>query len=274
MARPLEFSGSNVEKAATAASKKLNISRDELKYQVLSYGSSGIFGLVGVKKAKIQILLPAEHKEGEKKTRTEKIKEKLSAKLSREKQKESKADDPPSIPIVRGDKEKTDEVGVDLKQLGSELLKRITDLISEDAKIEVDEKPEGLLYKIESSKAAVLIGKRGQTLEAMQYLVEKIINKNSNKRVHVQVDVEGYLEKRQESLQSLSSRMAEKAVRTKKPVTIGQMSAYERRVVHLALKDDSRIRTQSKGEGFLRKLVIFPVRKANTRKDTRKGKTS
>ena len=272
MARPLEYSGSTVEKAATAAIKKLKIPREELKYHVLSYGSSGIFGLVGVKKAKIRIVLPADPEEGKKKSRTEKIKDKRGAKVSREKQKVEKTSEPPRVPIASGDNGKTEEKDVDLKRLGSELLERITLLISEDAKIDVDESPEGLLYKIESSEAAVLIGKRGQTLEAMQYLVEKIINKNSNKRIRVLVDVEGYLEKRQESLLGLSSRMAEKAVRTNKPVTIGQMSAYERRVVHLALKDDSRIRTQSKGDGFLRKLIIFPVRKTNNRKDVRKEK--
>ena len=90
-----------------------------------------------------------------------------------------------------------------------------------------------------------------------------VVNRHRCKRLHVQVDVEGYLEKRQASLQSLASRMAEKASRTKKPVTIGQMSSYERRIVHLALKEDSRVRTQSKGDGYLRKLVIFPVRKSN-----------
>lgn len=271
MARPLEFAGSNVEKAATAASKKLNIPREELKYQVLSYGSTGIFGLVGTKKAKIRIVLPYEEEEPKRKAKTEKIKEKLGAKPLIEKQEDENPASPATIPTA--DNGKTEESSVDLKRIGYDLLERITSLISEDAKIEIDENPERLLYRIESSDAAVLIGKRGQTLEAIQYLVEKIINKNSEKRIHAQVDVEGYLEKRQDSLQDLSSRMAEKAVRTKRPVTIGQMSAYERRIVHLALKDDHRVRTQSKGDGFLRKLIIFPVRKTNNQKDIRNEKS-
>ena len=113
--------------------------------------------------------------------------------------------------------------------------------------------------------SAVLIGKRGQTLEAIQYIVEKIVNKNRKGRVSIHIDVEGYLEKRRISLQRLAVKMAEKVKRTGKSVAIGQMNAYDRRIVHIALQDDNTVRTQSKGEGFLKKLIIFP-RKNSSRK--------
>ena len=92
----------------------------------------------------------------------------------------------------------------------------------------------------------------------MQYLVEKIINKQCSGRTRVQVDVENYMEDRKEKLQGLALRLAEKVKRSGKPVTIGQMTGHDRRIVHLTLKDDNKIRTQSMGEGFIRKLVIFP----------------
>jgi spoIIIJ-associated protein len=104
----------------------------------------------------------------------------------------------------------------------------------------------------------MLIGKRGQTLEAIQYLVEKIVNKQNEHRVRVLVDVEGYLKTRKSNLQKLAAKMAEKAQKTQKPVTIGQMNAYDRRTVHLHLKSNSAVRTQSVGEGYYRKLIIFP----------------
>ena len=95
----------------------------------------------------------------------------------------------------------------------------------------------------------------------MQYLVEKIVNKHSEQRIRIQIDIEGYLEKRQNNLKRLAGKLAEKAKRTGKTITIGQMNAHDRRVVHLALRDDLDIRTQSVGDGFLKKLLIFPRKK-------------
>jgi spoIIIJ-associated protein len=118
---------------------------------------------------------------------------------------------------------------------------------------------------VSGGNSAVLIGKRGQTLEAIQYLVEKIVNKNRKGRVGIHVDVEGYLEKRRIRLQRLAVRMAEKVKSTGKPSAIGQMNAHDRRIVHIALQDDNRVRTQSKGEGFLKKLVIFPKKNSSSK---------
>lgn len=259
MTQQLEFEGGNVEKAAIIASKKLNIPKEKLQYKVISYGSTGIFGLVGTKKAKIRVILPKEKsdskqnkiaKEQEKKGRSI-AKDLLNKTLSGQRQE--------AAPYIQ-DK--------DPNKIGLDTLQKITGLISEDAEISVENNSEQILFNIKSHEAAVLIGKRGQTLEAIQYLTEKIINKHSEERIHVQVDVEGYLKKRQENLLSLASRMAEKATRTKKPVSIGKMSAYERRIVHLSLKEDSRVRTQSKGDGYLRKLIIFPIKNSKNKKNS------
>jgi len=273
MARPLEFSGSTVDKAAAAASKKLNVPQEKLKYKVLSYGSSGIFGLVGAKKAKIKVDLPSEPAGKKKKSAVARIKERLKG--------HSRQKDGPAESNRNGAKRSeklaagsgSDPNGAaeknELVQIGYRLLNRITETVAGNAEIHTEVQSDRLIYRIESTEAAVLIGKRGQTLEAIQYLTEKVINKNSDKRMSVLVDVEGYLEKRQQNLASLASRMAEKAVRTSKPVTIGQMSAYERRIVHLTLKGDHRVRTQSRGDGYLRKLIIFPAKKGNKKKGDR-----
>jgi spoIIIJ-associated protein len=123
-----------------------------------------------------------------------------------------------------------------------------------------------LVFSISGGDSGVLIGKRGQTLEAIQYLLEKMINKKSTNRIRVLVDVEGYLDKRKSNLKLMASRMAEKAKRTKKPVTIGQMNSHDRRIVHIHLKDESGVRTQSLGEGYYRKLMIFPKKQAGSRR--------
>ena len=81
------------------------------------------------------------------------------------------------------------------------------------------------------------------------------------------MDVEGYLEKRRISLEKTAARLAEKVKRTGKPATLGQMNSHDRRIVHIALKNDSLVRTQSIGEGIVRKLVIFPKKNSSRKKN-------
>jgi spoIIIJ-associated protein len=137
--------------------------------------------------------------------------------------------------------------------------------ICEGANIETVQRNGRIVYNVEGGDSALLIGKRGQTLEAIQYIIEKIVNRQNNTRVRVLVDVEGYLGARKTNLQKLAAKMAEKANRLGKPVTIGQMNAYDRRIVHLHLKDNAAVRTQSVGEGYYRKLVIFPKKRKRSK---------
>jgi spoIIIJ-associated protein len=142
--------------------------------------------------------------------------------------------------------------------IGREVIETILPYITEGFEVRVESNGENLVYHISSEDSAVIIGKRGQNLEAMQYIVDKIVNKHSLERKRVQIDVEGYLEKRRENLEKMAIRMSDKVTKTGKPSTISQMSAQDRRIVHLALKDNKSVRTQSMGEGYYRRLVIFP----------------
>jgi len=257
MSHCVEFEDKNVEMAVNKACEELDIPREKLKHDVISYGSTGIFGLVGTKKARIRVTLPEE---------SPKV---VFLTSDEEKQNESSYEQTtegvdPKIEIshdVGADHSVTD----DPQELGREALQKMIDLITTDATISIEEHSNRIVFNVRGGNSAVLIGKRGQTLEAMQYLVEKIVNKNRKGRVSIHIDVEGYLEKRRISLQSLAVRMAEKVKTTGKPSAIGQMNAHDRRIVHIALQDDNRVRTQSRGEGFLKKLVIFP-RKNSSRK--------
>ena len=108
----------------------------------------------------------------------------------------------------------------DSKKIGLDALQRIVDLITTDATISVKEGRGRIFFNVNGGKSGVLIGKQGQTLEAIQYLVEKMVNKRSTKRVRVQVDVEGYLQNRRFGLQKRAKQQAEKAKRTGKPATM------------------------------------------------------
>jgi spoIIIJ-associated protein len=146
-------------------------------------------------------------------------------------------------------------------------------LITTEAEVSVQIHNEFVLYNISGGNSAVLIGKRGQTLEAMQYLVDKIVNKQSDQRIRIQIDVEGYMKSRRDNLKNLATRLAEKTKRTGKPSTISQMTAHDRRIVHLQLKDDKEVRTQSVGDGYYRRLIIFP-KKGTARKKKQRTKAA
>ena len=247
MSRVYEFQGKNVEQALERASDDLNVPAEKIKYEVLTYGSSGIFGLVGVKKAKIKVLIN-EKESKEKKEQHIENKEETDVLADRD---ERPADQPTT----------TEEEYLEIVDFGYQALQKIVDGISAGATVNTEHTNERLFFSVIGGDSGVLIGKRGQTLEAIQYLLEKMINKKTSKKIRVQVDIEGYIEKRKNNLKQLASRMAEKAKKINKPVTIGQMNAHDRRIVHIHLKDEDGIRTQSIGDGYYRKLMIFPKKR-------------
>lgn len=283
------FEGKSVDIAIETACKELKVSKDRLKYEIISYGSTGIFGIVGVKKAKIEVVMPEtsskhddEHHEAKAGAKSlvdeafngKKAKAPIVAKEALPFESASEPEEDSSYEGFEDDEDDVDErmaaavndLSDEVIEKGTIALQKISDAITEDASIRVVKEKDRLVYNIEGGDPSLLIGKRGQTLEAVQYLIDKLINRNADARVRVQVDVGGYLETRKKNLEGLALRLAEKAKKTGKPSTIGQMTAHDRRIVHLALKDDHGVRTQSMGEGYYRRLVIFPKRNSARRR--------
>jgi spoIIIJ-associated protein len=252
MPASVEFVGKNVEKALKKACEKLKITEDKLKYEVISFGSSGIFGLAGAKKAKISIKLEEVPKTTFSETSNTAEDNYDNSGKSSASEDLADTNDPES-----SDTSMPSALDEPLA-LGRDILQRIIDSLTTDATIDVVEDSDRVLFNVVGGNAAILIGKRGQTLEAIQSLVEKAVNKKNKNRIRIQIDIAGYLETRRENLEQLANRLAEKAKRIEKPISLGQMSAADRRIIHLALKDDPDVRTQSRGDGYLKKLVIFP----------------
>ena len=225
MTSAYEFEGKTKEEAISKASDALGVSEDQLEVEVLSYGSTGIFGLVGVKRAKIKVTLP-EPPEAE-------VKEK-----------------PTSV-------EEPEKVA----ELAKGTLEEIISFIVDGATVSVQTKPDRIRLKVKGGNSALLIGKHGRTLDALQYIVHRIVHKKHKTKVRVTIDVEGYRDRRKDALTQLALRLGEKVKRSGRPATISPMNAYDRRTIHVALKDNSGVRTQSTGTGSLRKLVIYPERK-------------
>lgn len=247
----IKFEGKNIEKAVKKACGKLKIDKEKLRYKVISYGSTGIFGLAGRKKAKINVLVPEDKTEKEK--------------PENNKQKNNKIDNKEDGKAIYENKEnEIREINV---QTGKDVLQKIIDSITEDAQIEIEEQSQQTVFNVVGGNSALLIGKRGKTLEAIQVVVEKVINKNNEKRTRTIVDIEGYKEKRISYLKSLAKRLADKCKRFGKPMSLGEMNAHDRRIIHITLKSDREVSTRSKGEGVLRKIVIFPKKNSHQKKE-------
>jgi spoIIIJ-associated protein len=270
MPASLEFKAKTVDKAVEKASTELRMPKKEIKYEVLSYGSSGIFGLSGAKKAKIRVTLREDLrvKEPQKETAV------FSAETSHEIEASGNSEAVGTF-VTDGEDEiakKNSEgqafysLSDDSVETGRMVLQRIVDTLTSEAKISVEADAARLCFSVNGGNAGILIGKRGQTLDAIQTIVEKVVNKRNNNRIRVLVDIEGYLQTRKENLENMAFRLAAKAKKIGKPISFGQMNAYDRRIVHIALKDFPEVLTRSRGEGRLRKLVIFPKKGSNSRR--------
>lgn len=127
--------------------------------------------------------------------------------------------------------------------------------------VDVEETEEAIILNIRGDGSGLLIGKRGQNLDAIQYIVNKAVHHSANGHKMIVIDTEEYRKRREESLVALAIRLGEKVKKTKKPVTVGHMNAHDRRVIHMAMQDDATLTTKSRGEGEYRKIVILPARR-------------
>ncbi|SMC23567.1 spoIIIJ-associated protein [Desulfacinum hydrothermale DSM 13146] len=207
-----EFEGKSLDEAIQNACDAFNLPREQLDIEILSKGSSGIFGIVGARKARIRVT-------------------------------------PKETPLDAA------------SQRAKEVLAEILKYVDLPTVVEADVRDECIYLNIVSNGSGLLIGKRGKTLNALQYLVNKIVSREMGKNIPIVVDTENYRSKREGSLTELARQLSEKVKKSKRPLTTGPMNAQDRRIIHLALKEDQGVRTKSKGEGTLRRVVIYPVKK-------------
>ena len=122
--------------------------------------------------------------------------------------------------------------------------------------IKYDEFDKSMNIDLSGDDMGVLIGKRGQTLDSIQYLVNLVVNKNSEEKIHVKVDTEDYRRRRKQTLENLAKNMASKVKRTRRSVSLEPMNPYERRIIHSTLQNDKFVTTHSEGDEPFRKVVI------------------
>lgn len=139
-----------------------------------------------------------------------------------------------------------------------EFIAEVCTAMEVDVELEVREDPEYLYVDVNGQEAGILIGHHGQTLDALQYLLNLVAGRGGEEGQRVLLDVEGYRKRREETLTRLASRLADRVRREGEPVSLEPMSAQERRIVHLALQDSPHVATTSEGDEPFRRVVIRP----------------
>ena len=271
----LEIEAKNVDEAIEKACREFNVPREKLNIEVLAVGSSGLLGL-GAKKARIKaslltLDLPLEPEKPEAKpepkleTKPEKAERPerpaRAARPGREDKPEKRT--APHRENGREEARLADLPASDPRTAvrAKEILEGILTRMGLDYPVETIESEESVTLRISGDGSGLLIGRGGQTLDAIQYIINKVINKARLDRRIIVLDTEEYRGKREEYLLSLAAKLSHKVKKSRKPVTISNMSARDRRIIHLALKDDPGLLTKSRGEGSYRKIVILPSKR-------------
>lgn len=163
---------------------------------------------------------------------------------------------------------------VDICNIASTFLTNVLKCMDIEANLEVVNNPETETVEIQiiGDDMGILIGKRGQTLDSLQYLVSLVVNKESEKYLKVKLDTENYRERREETLKNLAKNIASKVKRSHRAVTLEPMNPYERRIIHSALQDDKYVETHSEGEEPFRKVVVTPKKGVSFDNGRRGGK--
>ena len=232
-----EFEGKTTEDAIQNAARELDLPVEELSVDVIEPGSAGIFGLVGGRKAKIRVTLKTE------------------AELAEEGEEEEEREEEQDEQDRAEKKEEPQDVDVTFAQ---KTLEDLLALIPVEATVAATRGPQRITLKIQGDRSGLLIGRKGKTLDALQFLVNKIVSKALDKKIDVVIDSENYRHRREDALTQLALKMGDKAKRNKKPVTTNPMNPHDRRLVHLTLKDDEHLETRSRGEGLMKRVVIIP----------------
>ena len=301
----IEVSGKNVDEALTNALIQLETTSDKVEYEVIEKGSSGFLGMfnkpavIRVRKKAEEVEETVEtvkkpskknsdsknnnYKDGKKKFKSDdkkdvkpaakaEVKSEVKAEVKSEVKTEVK---PAEVKPESEDKDETKKESSKYTTImpNEEIERRITTFLTDmfkamgfevTIKVSFDD-PECVYVDLSGPNMGVLIGKRGQTLDSIQYLTSLVVNKGKDKYVRIKLDTEDYRNRRKETLESLARNIAYKVKRTRRPVSLEPMNPYERRIIHSALQNDKFVSTKSEGEEPFRHVVVFLDREKNGR---------
>ena len=274
----ITVSAKTLDDAITEALVQLGVTSDRLDYIVVEKGSEGFLG-IGRKQAVIKARRKREEKPVEETVEESKVETPVKEEVKPEKKTEKKPAKEHSHtkknvreekPEVKSEPKKEVELAKVEPQTIETCEKFIYDVMNamgmDDVKVTSVVDEEGALsINMEGSNMGILIGKRGQSLDSMQYLTNRVANKMQDGYVRVKLDTEDYRRRRKETLENLAKNIASKVKRTRKTVSLEPMNPYERRIIHSALQSDPAVSTHSEGEEPYRRVVVTLVRNRNNR---------
>ena len=276
----IRVSAKTLDDAITEALIQLGVTSDRLEYEVIEKGSAGFLG-IGMKQAVIEAWKKEEEPEvtvediikeefraekkpeaPKKKEKPARVKEEAKAEPAAEVKKETAAE--PAAAKEEPEEAAPVKKGVELAKVEDQTIEAVSQFINDTLKAmnmevktsaSIDEDG-ALCIDMEGEHMGILIGKRGQTLDALQYLANRVANKHQDGYVRVKLDTENYRARREETLKHLAKNIAHKVKRNRRPVALEPMNPYERRIIHSALQSDPYVTTHSEGEEPYRKVVV------------------
>src|ERR1051325_10651217 len=239
----IEAEGDRIDQAIENALTALGGERDAITVEVLSEGKKGLFGF-GAQKARIRAM----------------VRSAAAAQTTAESQPVSRALTADEAAAAGG---KAKKVLEDILRLMG---------FTASVEVKVGDKADEIILEIRADNSGLIIGRKGQTIEALQYVVTRIASEGPGTEApHLIVDIENYHERRRKSLEDMALRLGEKAKRQRKTVTVDALSAADRRIIHAALQDDPWLTTKSLGQGSYRRLLIIPEGERKKKEDLKAG---
>lgn len=265
--------GKSVDEAVREALSELNISRENAEIEVLDEGQKGFLGLIGSKDATVKVW----QKEDETKSILNEIfNEEIESEKSQDAVQDNVELEIENNEVSSNDEKEVQEV-IDVEEslksieeeneeilaTAREFISKILDTLELEniVEMELDDNTLNINVNGDENRLGILIGKRGVTLDSIQYILNLLVNKKSSRYIRVNLDSSGYREKRKETLINLANKMANKVTKTGRSVKLEPMNSYERKIIHTALQDYEGVLTHSEGKDPFRKVVIQKERK-------------
>ena len=261
MSNVIEKTGKTVDEAIAAAAEELGVSKDELDVEILETPTKRLFGLFGETPAKIRAAVkekesPAPVVVAEPPVvKEEPVEEKIPAVEEEPAIEPILEPSPVEEEVEPFDRDRVIDAAEDFLQdvfaaMGLEVVMKVE-----------DDEEYGCLIELSGKGLGVLIGRRGQALDALQYLLNLAVNrKHAEERVHFTLDVEDYRRRREETLTKLAKSVADRAIKTRRDVKLEPMNRHERKIIHTVLQDNDRVETHSAGEEPYRYVIVSPRR--------------
>lgn len=274
MADTMEWTGRTVEAALEAAAADLGCAPASLEYTVLEQPSRGFLGLIGRKDARIRVrdidgAAVAETKAADPSADMAELETRLEEEVE-----ETQVDAPDQAASAKAAKAKAAVSLLEQEKRARKFLEDVFAAMKIEVELQRSETEEGILFQIEGESLGILIGKHGQTLDALQYLTNLAANRGvASERLHVQLDIEGYRARREETLTRLAGHLAEKACRIGQEIHLEPMNRHERKIIHMALQDSRKVSTYSAGDEPRRYVVIVPRRRRRAENSRRSRET-